>query len=243
MPLSSADLVGGPAFGNDDLNAAPPPVPDVMHDVPLQNSMATSSAPLSPTATSPKPLDAPATPSAVPNFPFPHRQHSLCVRVHTPETASDTSLGILSTSHTVFSVETKSTLTSFPKEHCEVKRRFSDFQALYDALHHKFAGYFVPPCPKKDLVQGKLMAGKFFLSERANSLAIFVNRCCDHALLRDSQVCLAGASRSLRCIAANGGLLPSARCLSECTICQALSQLLFWRMSAWSALSDMGLQH
>lgn len=162
------------------------PFPDDMHDVNLQSSMAESSAPMSPAAASPKAPDLPAAPV----FPFPRREHALTVRVHSPETASDRGRGIdiLAPAHTVFTVETTSTLTSFPKARCEVKRRFSDFQALFDALHHKFAGYFLPQYPRKDLVQGKLVAGKAFLPERARALAIFLTRCCDHPMLCSSAV-------------------------------------------------------
>jgi hypothetical protein len=118
------------------------------------------------------------------------RQAALTVSVHSPENATESTLGILSVPHTVFTVETKSSLKAFPKAHCIVKRRFSDFATLHEALQHKFAGYFVPPCPHKDLLQGKMLPSKLFLAKRAQALEIFVNRCCDHAVLQPSKTLL-----------------------------------------------------
>lgn len=167
------------------------PRSDDLQDVPLANSIAPSQNDPTSSLASPRAPDD-ATPQAgtsVPeHFPPPHKQTVLTATVHSPESVSDSTLGVLSTSHTVFTVETKSTLQSFPKAHCSVKRRFSEFTALHDALRHKYAGYFVPPCPSKDLLQGKLVAGKAFLTKRAQDLEIFVTRCCDHPELQASNV-------------------------------------------------------
>ena len=164
---------------------------DDMQDVPLANSIAPSHAdPVSSVASPRAPDDAtPQAGTSVPKeFPVPRKQSVLIVTVHSPESVSDSTLGVLPTHHTAFSVDTVSTLQSFPQARCNVKRRFSDFTALNDALHHKYAGYFVPPCPGKDLVQGKLMAGKQFLAKRAQDLEVFVSRCCDHPELQASNV-------------------------------------------------------
>jgi hypothetical protein len=167
-----------------------PAFPDELHDVPLRNSLAASAPGPGSDSNSPKSLRSDGTPSgpAASIFPKPQRQAVLTVCVHSPENATESTLGILQVPHTVFTVETKSSLKAFPKAYCAVKRRFSDFTALYEALHFKFAGYFVPPCPHKDLLQGKVMPSKVFLARRAQGLEIFVGRCCDHPILQASKV-------------------------------------------------------
>ena len=173
-----------------DSNGAHQPFPDEMQDVPLANSIAPSGTEDTSAFNSPRSPDTatPQAPTHMPSsFPSPSRQHALTVQVHSPESEKE-SHGILSTSHTVFTVETASTLKSFPRAHCCVKRRFSDFTELSNALHHKFAGYFIPPCPDKDLVQGKIMPGKHFLSKRTQDLEVFLSRCCDHEEISRSTV-------------------------------------------------------
>jgi PX domain len=187
MALTSADLVTAPV-GAD---AQAQPFSDDMQDVPLQNSIAASPPKDASAFNSPRspPDDTPQASTSQPTqFPAPRKQQALVATVHSPESVSEHSFGVLSTSHTVFSVETMSTLKSFPRAHCCVKRRFSDFAVLHEALNHRFAGYFIPPCPSKDLLQGKLVAGKQFLHKRAQDLEVFVSRCCDHEELQSAAV-------------------------------------------------------
>jgi hypothetical protein len=176
-----------PRVSSKGSDAFPKLSPDDMQDVPLHNSdiveaAARSQSPASSSGTTPT-----AHLHFPPKFPLPCKQCALHVRVHTPETASHTTLGI-PTTHTVFHVETHSSLGSFPKENCMVKRRFSDFAALYSLLRARFTGYFIPRLPDKDLVQGKLMPGKSFLSKRCQDLEVFMNLCCCHEILQPCKV-------------------------------------------------------
>jgi PX domain len=191
MPIASTDFpigVGGSA--ND---VFPGQAPDDMQEVPLHSSVAPplhSSAPKA---------SAPASNTAhlhfPPNFPTPCKSCGLAVRVHTPETVSQTTMGIPLT-HTVYHVETTSSLSSFPKAQCAVKRRFSDFDALYNALRARYTGYFIPTLPDKTILQGKLLSDKAFLDKRTQDLELFINECCRHEVLQASTVCFSARCRA-----------------------------------------------
>lgn len=116
----------------------------------------------------------------------PRRQEDIIVRVHSPETASQRTMSI-TTTYTTYSVETTATLDTFSRQHACVKRRFSDFEALYSVLRTLYAGYFIPKLPCKDLLQGKLMPAKDFVSKRAQALEVFIGRCADHSVLQRSR--------------------------------------------------------
>lgn len=183
MTLTSADF---PADGTcpDDLFSAP--VPDDMQEVPLHGSTGNTAKAKS-VARLPM-LKCEAHLHTPPQFPAAYSHCGLSVRVHTPETVSHTTMGI-PLSHTVYHVESTSTLSSFPKSCSSVRRRFSDFDALYHVLRNKYTGYFIPPVPDKDLVQGKIRSDKSFLDKRTQDLEVFINECCCHKVIRASSVC------------------------------------------------------
>lgn len=182
MTLTSADF---PADGTcpEDVFAAP--VPDDMQEVPLHGSTGNAAKAINVARLPMKACEAHL--HSPPRFPAAYSPCGLSVRVHTPETVSHTTMGI-PLSHTVYHVESTSTLSSFPKSSCSVRRRFSDFDALYHALRNKYTGYFIPPLPDKDLVQGKLRSDKSFLVKRTQDLEVFINECCCHKVIRAASV-------------------------------------------------------
>ena len=191
MPISSTDFPVGIGGGeSNDVFAGQ--APDDMQDVPLTHSVAPVLQ--SPTLAAPKPKSAAPVSTSPhlhfpPSFTAPVKPCGLTVRVHTPETVSQSTMGIPIT-HTVYQVETKSTLSSFPKAHSSVKRRFSDFDALYTTLRNRYPGYFTPILPDKTILQGKLLSDKSFLEKRTQDLELFANECCHHEVIRNSSVCL-----------------------------------------------------
>lgn len=189
MPISSTDFPVGIGGESDDIFGGVK-APDDMQDVPLTDGRVRSSTPSS-SVPQPK-AAAPVSRSPhlhfPPNFTTPVKPCGLTVRVHTPETVSQSTMGIPIT-HTVYQVETKSSLSSFPKTQCAVKRRFSDFDALYTALRNRYPGYFIPILPDKTILQGKLLSDKSFLEKRTQDLELFVNECCHHEVVQNSSVC------------------------------------------------------
>lgn len=182
MTLTSADF---PADGTCPEDVFSAPVPDDMQDVPLHGSTGNAAKAIK-VARMPM-MKFEAHLHSPPQFPAAHSESGLSVRVHTPETVQQTTMGI-PLSHTVYHVESTSTLSTFPKSSCAVLRRFSDFDALYHVLRNKYTGYFIPPVPDKDLVQGKLRSDKSFLDKRTQDLEVFINECCCHKVIRASSV-------------------------------------------------------
>lgn len=212
-------------------------VNDDLQDIPLQGNG--SAAGGAAAAAVFEGTDEPATPktpasAAVTQYPAPLRQRQLSVQVHSPESESDT--GYLPTSHTVYTVETSSELTSFPRAHASVKRRHSDFTELHDALANKYAGYFVPPCPKKTW-QSKLAVDSRVLEGRAKDLELFVNRCAQHRELQPCQVRqhppIMACNRVPRCCG-HRRIPPVYRLVPAQTLLQQLSPTIAFLSSKWS---------
>jgi hypothetical protein len=187
MPISSADFPVG--IGGESHDVFGGQAPDDMQDVPLAQSVASTSMQSSavPQARAAAPVSTSPHLHFPPTFKTPIKACGLTVRVHTPETVAQTTMGIPIT-HTVYQVETKSTLSSFPKAQCAVKRRFSDFDALYIALRNRYPGYFIPILPDKTILQGKLLSDKAFLEKRTHDLELFANECCHHEVVQNSTV-------------------------------------------------------
>ncbi|KAG2491671.1 hypothetical protein HYH03_010040 [Edaphochlamys debaryana] len=67
-----------------------------------------------------------------------------------------------------------------------VRRRFREFVALADLLKEKYRGYFVPPRPEKNAVEGQRMTDAF-VEERRLALERYLNKLARHPVIRDSE--------------------------------------------------------
>lgn len=68
-----------------------------------------------------------------------------------------------------------------------VQRRFREFVSLSDVLSTKFRGYFLPPRPEKNAVEGQRMKDSF-IEERRISLEKYLNRLAAHPVIGASDV-------------------------------------------------------
>jgi sorting nexin-4 len=86
---------------------------------------------------------------------------------------------------------TETNSPSFLKPVVHVRRRFSDFFYLYNALVNEFPASIVPPLPDKnrlDYLKGDLRFGPEFTLKRASSLTRFLTRIARHPGLKKSRV-------------------------------------------------------
>ncbi|KAG2449349.1 hypothetical protein HYH02_005504 [Chlamydomonas schloesseri] len=67
-----------------------------------------------------------------------------------------------------------------------VRRRFREFVALADLLKAKYRGYFVPPRPEKNAVEGQRMTDAF-VEERRLALERYLNKLARHPVLSASE--------------------------------------------------------
>jgi hypothetical protein len=106
----------------------------------------------------------------------------LYVKVSSPEAVGE---GV--TGYVTYLVSVETTLPAFQPKF-EVRRRFAEFQWLYEELKRSHAGYLVPPMPDAGMMQK--FVGKFeqqLLAYRARELQRFLRRVVGHPVLRNSQ--------------------------------------------------------
>nr|POF15559.1 vacuolar protein sorting-associated protein vps5 [Quercus suber] len=90
-------------------------------------------------------------------------------------------VGNAATSHTVYSVITRTTSKAYTNPTFTVTRRYRDFLWLYERLHDNNAGVVVPPPPEKQAV------GRFdtnFVESRRMALERMVNKIAAHNVLQ-----------------------------------------------------------
>lgn len=90
-------------------------------------------------------------------------------------------VGNAATSHTVYSVITRTTSKAYTNPSFTVTRRFRDFLWLYDRLHDNNPGVVVPPPPEKQAV------GRFdtnFVESRRMALERMTNKIAGHNVLQ-----------------------------------------------------------
>lgn len=93
-------------------------------------------------------------------------------------------VGDLTSSHTVYSVRTKTSSKAYKQPEFEVKRRYRDFLWLYTTLQANNPGVVVPPPPDKQAV------GRFdsnFIEARRAALEKMVNKTAAHPTLQHDQ--------------------------------------------------------
>ncbi|KAL9094522.1 MAG: hypothetical protein Q9165_003081 [Trypethelium subeluteriae] len=90
-------------------------------------------------------------------------------------------VGDLTSSHTVYSVRTKTTSKAYHNPEFTVSRRYRDFLWLYTQLHNNNPGVVVPPPPEKQAV------GRFdseFVESRRAALERMLNKVAAHPILQ-----------------------------------------------------------
>lgn len=90
-------------------------------------------------------------------------------------------VGNAATSHTVYTVITKTTSKAYKSPTFTVTRRYRDFLWLYERLHENSPGVVVPPPPEKQAV------GRFdaqFVESRRMALERMINKIAAHPVLR-----------------------------------------------------------
>lgn len=98
----------------------------------------------------------------------------------------ETATSLIKTHYVQYVVRTDSTVPGLLAESLEVKRRFSDFDALHKHLKQEYRGYFVPPLPEKSFIQGKMAQDDFIRLRRAD-LQAFMKGLTTHPVLRNSE--------------------------------------------------------
>lgn len=96
-------------------------------------------------------------------------------------------------SHIEYLVTTRSRLPGWSSSEVAARRRFRDFVALAELLKAKFRGYFVPPRPEKNAVEGQRMSDGF-VEERRASLQKYLQKLAAHPVIGPSEVCVRAAA-------------------------------------------------
>jgi sorting nexin-1/2 len=90
-------------------------------------------------------------------------------------------VGDLTSSHTEYSVTTKTTSKGYRNSDFTVSRRYRDFLWLYTQLHNNNPGVIIPPPPEKQAV-GRFEAD--FVESRRSALERMLNKTAAHPVLQ-----------------------------------------------------------
>lgn len=104
-------------------------------------------------------------------------QNTFSITVGDPIKISD-----LASSHTVYTVHTKTTSANFSKSEAAVTRRYRDFRWLLHALENNNPGIIIPPPPEKQAV------GRFnddFIEGRRLALEVMLNKIARNQVLQN----------------------------------------------------------
>lgn len=145
------------------------------------------------------PLDSGAGPSSssssstLPSLPVSSMQMSLrpslrssplIIKATDPIKKEQTGIFGLSSSYTSYLVTSQPSISPLSQAKV-VRRRFKDFVQLSDVLKATFRGYFLPPRPEKNAVDGQNEA---FVEERRSSLESYLRQLAGHPDIATSEV-------------------------------------------------------
>jgi len=118
--------------------------------------------------------------------PKPARSSPLQITVSDPVKRVEGSVipGV-SGGYITYKVETKTSLPSFKARECLVRRRFRDFVELSELLSQTQRGFFVPPRPEKNVVEGQRMT-KDFIEGRRLALEKYLAKLAGHPVISHS---------------------------------------------------------
>ena len=127
-------------------------------------------------------------PVQAPSHPVPQRQTQPSVSVEQAAKPSFSisvgdphKVGDLTSSHTEYSVTTKTTSKGYRNPEFTVSRRYRDFLWLYNQLHNNNPGVIIPPPPEKQAV-GRFDAD--FVESRRAALERMLNKSAAHPVLQ-----------------------------------------------------------
>ncbi|CAL8464753.1 g4288 [Coccomyxa elongata] len=88
--------------------------------------------------------------------------------------------------YVTYRVSTSTTLPTFSRPDVTVRRRFRDFVALADLLKATHRGYFIPPRPEKNPVEGQ-RAQQEFVEQRRAALQHYLEQLAAHPIISRSE--------------------------------------------------------
>lgn len=106
----------------------------------------------------------------------------LMVCVSEPVKREATGLLGMKASHIEYLVTTRSRLPGWSAPEVSVRRRFRDVVALAELLKAKFRGFFIPPRPEKNAVEGQRMSDAF-VEERRLGLQKYLQKLAAHPVI------------------------------------------------------------
>eukprot|EP00879_Flechtneria_rotunda_P002097 GHRR01002277.1.p1 GENE.GHRR01002277.1~~GHRR01002277.1.p1 ORF type:complete len:327 (+),score=115.19 GHRR01002277.1:235-1215(+) len=123
-----------------------------------------------------------------PRFPAPANAKDQPMYVTVSEPVRKEVPGVLGmkASHIEYLVTTRSQLPGWSSPEVSVRRRFRDFVALAELLKAQFRGYFVPPRPEKNAVEGQRMSDAF-IEERRVGLQKYLQKLAAHPVISRSE--------------------------------------------------------
>lgn len=132
----------------------------------------------------------------------------LYIRVCDPQRKEQSKMFGMQGSYMQYKVVTVSELSSYKNPEPVVRRRFREFVGLDQLLKARFRGYFIPPRPEKNAVEGQRMKDDF-IEERRAALEKYLNRLAAHPnigpseelrvfLEEESELCASSAWQNLQ---------------------------------------------
>ncbi|CAL5229150.1 g12424 [Coccomyxa viridis] len=88
--------------------------------------------------------------------------------------------------YVTYRVSTQTSMPTYPRSGSAVRRRFRDFVALGDLLKTTHRGYFIPPRPEKNPVEGQ-RASADFVEGRRSALQHYLEQLAAHPVISQSE--------------------------------------------------------
>ncbi len=93
---------------------------------------------------------------------------------------------IIGSTFVSYKIESRTSLPEYKKKELVVRRRFKEFVALAERLNKSHRGYFIPPRPDKNVVEGKLHSTEF-IEVRRVALQKYLQKLSRHPVLSRSR--------------------------------------------------------
>ncbi|KAF6260469.1 hypothetical protein COO60DRAFT_892770 [Scenedesmus sp. NREL 46B-D3] len=180
--------------------AAEPAAPDtsIINDGSISSPLPAQQHTFQAAAAQPQSIAAGCSPPAEPQDSMggissnhaPHQQPGfelpLVVSVSDPLRREAAGMLGMKASHIEYLVTARSSLPGWSQPEVSVRRRFNDFVGLAELLKAQFRGYFVPPRPEKNAVEGQRMSDAF-VEERRAGLQKYLQRLATHPAIGRSE--------------------------------------------------------
>merc|ERR1719263_1562349 len=93
---------------------------------------------------------------------------------------------LIGSTYVSYKIESSTSLPEYKKKDLVVRRRFKEFVALAERLSKSHRGYFIPPRPDKNVVEGKLHSTEF-IEVRRVALQKYLQKLSRHPVLSRSR--------------------------------------------------------